>query len=333
MSYLKKFRSKFDPILLSYFEKKIEKLNNIHFEGKKIGEVIRDFTIQGGKKFRPALFFAAYTSYNNRNTESILNLSIFLELLHSFALIHDDIIDHSPLRRGYPTLQVQFDTEIAILLGDMAMILTDEIFMQHIFTSSFSRNVKKQSIDCFNTLKQEVLIGEYLDYIKDKDVQTIMLLKTARYSFVRPIELGLILAGADRTVIDKWKHIAVKTGLLFQRKDDYIGTFGSEEEIGKSVTSDIEEGKNTFITQMFLIQAAFQEKERFTAFFGKGNVKSQDFQWYLSLLIKKGIQQKAQEVIKKDAVSIKKLLEPIDSSLPLFVLLDEIIDTLAFFSS
>ena len=124
---------------------------------------------------RPAIFYYAFLSYASQNSTKVLKLSFIFELFHSFALIHDDIIDNSDLRRGKPTVHKKYDLSTAILAGDLALMLADEIFSQEI--------TKLQIINLYNEFKQELVIGEYLDTIRIDDVNKIMELKTARYSF------------------------------------------------------------------------------------------------------------------------------------------------------
>lgn len=331
MTNLADFQQIFQPVISSYFKTKSKELENIQSKGKMLAQIIEDFTINGGKKIRPALFYIAYTSYCKQQIEEILEMSLLFELIQSFALIHDDIIDHSPIRRGNPTIYKKYGTETALLLGDLTLTLADEVFTKKMNELPVSLEVRKKCTSCFNALKQEVLIGEYLDYVKDSDVKTVMLLKTAKYSFMRPMELGLILAGVDEKKIKRWLDIALKIGWIFQMKDDYVGTFGTEVKIGKSITSDIEEGKNTLITQLFFKKADRKEEEKFKTFFGNSNIQNEDFTWYRSLLKAKRVDKEIRRLIQSESNKAVTMMKEF-TGMPLSSLFLEICGMLTHFS-
>jgi len=309
MITLSDFQHTFQQILLSYFKIKSKELNNIHPVGKMLTQIIENFTTDGGKKIRPALFYSAYISYNQKHKDIILKMSVLFELIQSFALIHDDIIDHSPVRRGNPTIYKKYGTDKALLIGDLALTFADEIYTKQMDKLLIPLEIRYKCNSCFNALKQEVIVGEYLDYVKDRDIDTVMLLKTARYSFVRPVELGLLLAGTEKEQIKKWLDIALKIGYIFQMKDDYIGTFETQAKIGKSITSDIEEGKNTLITQLFLKKANKEEEKKFRTFFGNSKISNEDFTWYLKLLKAKGIDKEIQFLIQTELEKTVKIIK------------------------
>jgi len=131
-------------------------------------------------------------------------LSFIFELFHSFALIHDDIIDNSDLRRGKPTVHKKYDLSTAILAGDLALMLADEIFSQEIN--------KRKIIDLYNEFKQELLIGEYLDVAKIDNVNKIMELKTARYSLVKPAMIAFDLNQINKKEVERWEEILFPHG-------------------------------------------------------------------------------------------------------------------------
>lgn len=291
MNYLIDFRKKFDKKIYQFLDKKIEWASEIDSKSNLIINIIKDFINNGGKRFRPSIFYFAYQSYSKKNLEQILKLSLVFELFHTFALIHDDIIDNSDLRRGKPTVHKKYDLPTAILAGDMALMLADEIF--------YSQKHGSKIIDLYNEFKQELLIGEYLDTIKINDINKIMDLKTARYSFIKPAVLAFNLAQVDKNEIKKWEEILKETGILFQIKDDFEGTFSDENKLGKPIDSDIKEGKRTLIIVKFLEKSNKKEKERFYFFFGKSRFNKQELIWYKKTLIK----YKIGNVIKEKIIS------------------------------
>src|SRR3989339_1344369 len=187
------FKTQFDKEINIYFDEKIKLAEKIDKKGSDLLKIIKEFVNNGGKRLRPAIFYYAFLSYSSQNPEKVLKLSFIFELFHSFALIHDDIIDNSDLRRGERTVHKKYNLSTAILAGDLALMLADEIFTEQI--------KGRKIIDLYNEFKQELLIGEYLDTVKIDDVDKIMELKTARYSFVKPAVIALNLSIVDKKEI------------------------------------------------------------------------------------------------------------------------------------
>ncbi|PIT88973.1 MAG: hypothetical protein COU27_02800, partial [Candidatus Levybacteria bacterium CG10_big_fil_rev_8_21_14_0_10_36_7] len=210
-------------------------------DGSRLLSVVADFISNSGKLFRPALFYFAFTSHN-RNISLAKKQCLIFEFIHSFWLIHDDLIDQAELRRGKQTVHKKYNLATAVLGGNLALMLADEIFY------GMQPSSKLQKI--YDSFKQEVLIGQYLDSIGSTNIQTVMELKTARYSFVRPVEIGLQMAGVDGKTVAYWKKLMHRIGMTFQLKDDLLGVFGDVKKIGKSADSDLIEGKNTLLIQL-----------------------------------------------------------------------------------
>jgi len=301
MKLLKKFKGKFDKEIGNWLGKKIKQAEKIDKTASLLVKVIKEFIENGGKRIRPALFYYAYKTYSNKNLNQVFRLSFVFELFHSFALIHDDIIDNSNLRRGKPTVHKKYDLSTAILAGDLALTFANEIF--------FDLIKNEKAINEYNRFKKEVLLGEYLDYKKINDIKKIMRLKTAYYSFVRPVTIALLLANINQEEINRWKKILIKIGIVFQLKDDFIGIFGNEKEIGKSVISDFAEGKNTLIVESFKKLADKKELNKFKKIFGKKEVKKEDFIWYINKLKEKKIDKKIKKLIYLNCEEIKNELK------------------------
>ena len=300
MNLLLNFKKQFDKEINIYLDKKIKLTEKIDEKGKDLFEVIKEFINNGGKRLRPAIFYYAFSSYSSQNLTAVLKLSFIFELFHSFALIHDDIIDKSDLRRGKPTVHKKYSLSTAILAGDLALMLADEIFSQEIN--------KLEVTDLFNEIKQELLIGEYLDTAKIDDINKIMELKTARYSFIKPAIIALNLVNIDKKDVKKWEEILKETGILFQIKDDLEGTFADEKTLEKPTDSDIKERKSTLIIEKFLKKSNNKEKEHFYSFFGKRNFKKEELIWYKKTLVRYKIYDEIKEEIINGSNKIKNKL-------------------------
>lgn len=329
MKLLENFRNKFNDRINLYWQEKEKQFGKIDKQAISLIKIIKEFINRGGKRLRPAIFYYAYLSYLKENLEKVFKLSFVFELFHTFALIHDDIIDNSDLRRSKPTVHQQYDLATAILVGDLSLMLTDELFFNELDNLRLSNRKKILVVDLYNQFKQEILAGEYLDYKKITSVYKIMDLKTARYSFVRPAMIGFCLAGAPEKEILKWEKILKEIGILFQVKDDFLGTFGDEEVIGKPIDSDVKEGKKTLIVEDFLKKCDDKEKVRFYSFFDKRELKKEDFLWYKKLLFKYKIFDELKQQIIRKTKKIDKNLNLYLTKKPLSKLLKEILVKIA----
>lgn len=260
------YKKQLNPFLSAYFAEKIREAAEIHPETTALVEEVRRFVQNGGKRVRPAFTYAAYIACGGRAHEAILYASAAVEVVHAFALIHDDIIDSSPLRRGHPSAHKVFEDfhkkrgftgsspffgiSAAILAGDLALSFADELLNTSPFPSERIRKAKNY----FDINKKQVILGEYLDVIAsckkqvtEADVLKILEYKTAKYTVERPLHIGAALAGASEDVYKTLSEYGIPLGQAFQIQDDILGTFGREEELGKPTDSDIKEGKRTIL--------------------------------------------------------------------------------------
>jgi len=299
MKQLREFQTMFDVRIFEFLKRKKEEFSLIDSETIVFIDILSEFIKNGGKRIRPALFYFATKSYKG-NLDDALVQSMSFEFFQAFCLIHDDIIDKSELRRGNPTVHTKYGQNTAILVGDMALMIADEIF--------FSLDCSDKVIKTYNSFKQEVLMGEYLDSIGSKNTQKVMELKTARYTFVRPVELALQLLDLDLNKIDRWKNVLLSIRNSFQLKDDLIGVFGDEKIIGKSSDSDLREGKYTRLIKLFEQEAQSSERVAFNQLFKKSTLSHNDCQMFRKMLENKKVPQQVKQQIHQDIVTIKQEL-------------------------
>ena len=200
----------------------------------------------GGKRLRPTLTLLTTDifggSYNNS-----LNAALAIELFHNFSLIHDDIMDDAPLRRGKQTVHEKWDLNTGILSGDALLILAYQLFENydpdtfHELAKLFSKTAldvcEGQQYDIDFETRDDVTLKEYLKMIEYK---TAVLIGSA-------MKMGAIIAGASKTDQDKIYEFGKNLGIAFQLQDDYLDAFGNPETFGKQVGGDIIENKKTFL--------------------------------------------------------------------------------------
>lgn len=220
---------------------------------------LRSLVLAGGKRLRPAFCYWAFLGAGGATDDpKVVNAGAALEMLHSFALIHDDVMDDSRRRRGDDAVHVQFEKAhqarqwqgesrrfgegIAILVGDMAFVYADLLMS----------GSPREALDVFTEMRVELNIGQYLDISatasSDASLpmsQKIARYKSGKYTVERPMHLGAALAGRLDDLEDVYSRYGEPVGEAFQLRDDLLGAFGDTELTGKPVGGDLREGKPT----------------------------------------------------------------------------------------
>ena len=241
----------------------------------------------GGKRLRPAFCHQgwlgaggdpALTGADGEPT-GIVRAAAALDLLHASALVHDDLMDDSDTRRGRPATHIHYRTRhrdqglqgdagrfgagAALLLGDLAQAWSDEMLR----TCGLPSDRVLDGLRCFDLMRTEVITGQYLDVLAQADpattlerALTVLRFKSARYSVMRPLELGGVLAGAEPGLLEAYRGIGEPIGEAFQLRDDVLGVFGDPAVTGKPAGDDIREGKQTVL--MLLARRAAQGRQR-----------------------------------------------------------------------
>lgn len=231
----------------------------------------------GGKRLRPALVEAAWRAAGGEadraegsgDLPGVTALGLATELLHTYLLIHDDVMDHAALRRGEPTVHeafarrhreealggdaADFGRTAAILAGDLAHSWAHELFAQAV--APLSDLARRAALGtAFAAMTEEVVAGQYLEVLlarrgrgSEEELGRVLRLKSGRYSVERPLELGALYAGAGAALQAALARCGRALGEAFQLQDDLLGTFGAADEVGKPVASDLAEGKITFL--------------------------------------------------------------------------------------
>jgi len=267
---LLKLKKEIDQELGEFFDLKIKEIKKRRKPPllKEMAESIRDFTLSSGKRIRPILFYYGYLLAGGRDKKNILKAAISIELIHSYFLIHDDIIDRDDFRRHQLSVHCRYEKKyqdkfrgkseeakhfgisMGIIAGDLVSAFGYEILSR----SNFPENLKIRAIKKFNRVIADTITGEgidvFLEMFADFNMARILEMqgyKTAKYTIEGPLHLGAILAGADSNFLNSLTDFAVPLGIAYQIRDDIIGVFGDEKKIGKPVGADLREGKATLL--------------------------------------------------------------------------------------
>ncbi|WP_299665913.1 polyprenyl synthetase family protein [uncultured Polaribacter sp.] len=295
----------YQTAFLSYLASK----NWIH-EPKNLYEPI-DYILQlGGKRIRPVLTLMA-TDIFSGDFKKALPAALAVEVFHNFTLVHDDIMDAAPLRRGKATVHEKWDINTGILSGDAMLILAYQYFENYepvvfqklakLFSKTALEVCDGQQLDVDFETRSDVTIDEYINMIR---LKTSVLVAAA-------LKMGAIVAETNDENANLIYDFGLNLGLAFQLQDDFLDTFGDPETFGKQVGGDIIENKKTYLYLKALEVSSENDKGKLKYFYRKklkeNSVKIADVRRVFELnniptLIKEEIEnytQKAFETLSK----------------------------------
>jgi geranylgeranyl diphosphate synthase type II len=230
---------------------------------KSLYEPIRYIMALGGKRLRPLLVMMAYSLYKS-DAKSIVKYAISVEAFHNFTLLHDDIMDNAPLRRGKPTVHEKWNINTAILSGDVMLVKVYEMFRD------LDGNTLKEVLGIFNQCAAEVCEGQQWDMefeskqkVTEAQYLEMIRLKTA-VLLGFSLELGALLAGADQEQRIALKDFGTNIGIGFQLKDDLLDVYADKKKFGKQVGGDIIANKKTFLLIKAIEKAKGKDKIELT---------------------------------------------------------------------
>jgi geranylgeranyl diphosphate synthase, type II len=204
------------------------------------------FLALGGKRVRPVMCLMGNELFDEINADA-WHVATAIELFHNFTLIHDDIMDAAPLRRGLETVHYKYGSNTALLAGDVMLVVAYE------YLNKINSSYLKSIINIFSKTAKEVCEGQQLDMDFEK-LQTVSLndylnmieLKTS-VLLAASLKLGAIIGGAGEGNQNHLYEFGKNLGIAFQIQDDYLDAFGDPEKFGKAAGGDIKQNKKTFL--------------------------------------------------------------------------------------
>ncbi|QXQ15730.1 polyprenyl synthetase family protein [Skermania piniformis] len=272
------FPAAVDATLADYFVARRSAVTEIGADFAEAVAELEWFALRGGKRTRPAFAWTGWLGAGGAASgpaaAAVLRACTALELIQACALVHDDIIDGSRNRRGFPTVHVtfaaqhadrgwsggaaRFGVNTAILLGDLALAWADDMLHGAGLDSAALTRVQP----VWSAMRTEVLAGQLMDVFgeagTDESVRTAMRInryKTAAYTVERPLHLGAAIAGAPADLIADYRAFGTDIGIAFQLRDDLLGVFGDPAVTGKPSGDDLREGKRTVLLAVALQRA------------------------------------------------------------------------------
>jgi geranylgeranyl diphosphate synthase type I len=259
-------RPRVDKALAAFLATQRSRLLGIDEAFADLADALDDFVLRGGKRLRPAFAYWGYRGAGGRDSEQVVAAVAALELVQASALIHDDLMDRSDTRRGEPAIHRRFAARhaaagwrgngdsfgdsAAVLLGDMALVWSDEL----LHTSGVELTDLARARPVFDEMRTEVTAGQYLDMLtvvtgdmSAERASKVARYKSAKYTVERPLLLGAALAGAPGPLMRAYSRYGLPLGEAFQLRDDVLGVFGDPAQTGKPAGDDLREGKRTYL--------------------------------------------------------------------------------------
>ena len=283
-------------IFLEYLSEKTKE-NNKFNEPQNLYNPIHYILQLGGKRIRPILTLMSCELFGG-NYKDALQAATAIEMFHNFTLIHDDIMDKAPLRRGKETVHIKWDENTGILSGDALMILSYQML------ESYEDNIFKKLHTLFNKTALQICEGQQYDmdfetrndvsleeYIKMISFKTAVLLACS-------LQMGAIISNASKQDMKQIYNFGLHLGIAFQLQDDYLDVFGNEE-FGKKVGGDILENKKTFLYIKALELASEKDKKELLGLYSTNTISTNKIENVKYLFDKYQISELLQSEIKK----------------------------------
>lgn len=291
-------------------------LSAISPETAELADRLLDY-LEGGKLLRPRFCFWGGIAALGQEQPTEAQISALarygaaIELVQAAALMHDDVIDHSPVRRGRPALHVQadqyhrdggltgsaedFGTAVAIVLGDLALSWAEQIAAG---VEGEPRAVAAARRE-FDALRTEVMSGQFLDILHqaggyssavdaEQAALSVIRWKTVPYTVMRPVRIGAALMGGSEQALETLSEWSIEVGTAFQLRDDLLSVIGDQHETGKPIGGDIVEGKRTVLLARTEAAAGAEDRALLAEVVGRAGSSAQEIASVHDLMISTG---------------------------------------------
>jgi geranylgeranyl diphosphate synthase type II len=242
---------------------------------KSLYEPIRYIMRIGGKRLRPMLMLFGYSLFKD-NPKEVVKYAVAVEAFHNFTLMHDDIMDKAPIRRGKPTVHKKWNVNTAILSGDVMLVKVYDMF------TDLDPILLPRVLKAFNQCAAEVCEGQQLDMefehqqkVSEREYINMIRLKTS-VLIGFSLELGGILAGASEADCRGLRAFGINIGIGFQLQDDYLDAYADPTKFGKQVGGDIIANKKTFLLIKALEAASGTDKRELAKWLSATRFKKQE---------------------------------------------------------
>jgi geranylgeranyl diphosphate synthase type I len=294
-------------------------LNSISTELSPVSDALTAFLLDSGKRLRPLFAFAGFVAAGGVLEKPVVRAMAALELLQACALIHDDLMDGSDTRRGKPSIHRHFESihvqeeldgfapqyglSAAVLLGDLALVWSDQMFNSAgLTTEQFAR-----VFPYYNEMRVELMAGQFLDIHEQTQKSTsvdrsmkIARYKSGKYTIERPLHLGTAMTSAPSPeIFAALSTYGLPLGEAFQLRDDLLGVFGDPSVTGKPAGDDLREGKRTVLIAMTNDRQSEAQREIARKHFGKPDLDAQGVELLREIIESTGARAELEATIER----------------------------------
>lgn len=301
----------------------------------------------GGKRLRPVFCCLGHMAAEGEVADELYRAAAALELLHTFAIVHDDVMDRSAVRRGAHTTWIHLAEEhrrsafrgdaegygisAAVLVGDLAMTLADRAFLE----SGFSPERLLPGFARYNRMRTDMVAGQFLDVVAanrgevhEQEARRIAVLKSGAYTVEGPLHIGAILAGARPPLLAGLSSYGVALGEAFQLRDDILGVFGDPSVTGKDRDSDLREGKRTVLIARAIAAASAADGEFVDDRLGRADLSEKEVERIRGIIGLSGALEATESLVDELGARAKSAIDPELIPSDVGALLAELVDVL-----
>lgn len=281
--------------------------------------------LRAGKRLRAAFCSFGYSAAGGTNTDAALRAAAAMELFQAAALLHDDVMDDSRMRRGLPTAHEvlasthrnldwsgdarRFGVAGAILAGNLCLVWSDEMMA----TSGWSTEEMDRARPVFDTMRSQLMGGQFLDVLDSvrgwehldaaqriDSARAVIRYKSAQYSVEQPLLIGARAAGLPPEQATHLSRYGLALGEAFQMRDDLLGVFGDPAATGKPAGDDLREGKRTVLMALTLRDCPPEQSQTLTRHLGSAHLTDAHVDHLRSIITDSGAPQNLEEMIEQD---------------------------------
>lgn len=328
-------RSRVQEALDDHLDRQREVLHELGEPMGPLVDAVADL-LSGGKRLRAAFFYWGWRALGGADEEAAVRAASAMEIFQAAALLHDDVMDNSDLRRGRPTAHrafaqihqdrhwngdpARFGHAAAILAGDLCLNWTDEVFA----TSGLPEESVQRSRPEFDRMRTQLMGGQFLDILEGAkgwadlsyeerlaSCRQVIRYKSAQYSVCHPLLVGALAAGLEpgSPTHDALQDYGLALGEAFQLRDDVLGVYGDPEHTGKPAGDDLREGKHTALIAHALELAEAPDAEFLAASLGDPDLDDDSIEVCRRILTSSGALDRTEEMIQAGADTALAALE------------------------
>jgi geranylgeranyl diphosphate synthase type I len=312
---LKQVRREVEARLVAIFERKLVDADSLGPDVIALVDSLRDLTMRGGKRFRPALLVAAYRAVDDEAPDGVaLDAGAALELLQTYLLVHDDWMDRDDVRRGGPAVHALLAHHFGSrTMGDAAALLAGDyasaMALESLASVKTAGDRVARAVQLFAQIQQDAIRGQQIDLVgRPQNIEVMHDLKTGSYTVRGPMLLGAILAGAEPATLERLVRFANPLGVAFQLRDDLLGAFGHPKQTGKPFGSDIRSGKKTAIADEALSRVGVSDRHVLTDTLGRRDATDDDIKTVVALYERCGaraaVERRLSQLVKKATAAL-----------------------------